>query len=330
MTSVGKSGATGHLQDRDAYAKGLTTFDCRPNILRLLQHFDASDREWVVSTWDDEDTGSIDSSVPVIRSKDRTRRVRGRVGTWSRNNKFRQMYGMLRGVEHFRRSSEVDLVVRIRTDQFLDVDQLVTSAIQAHATPTHEQRLLVPFQNPNIPWFLEDFYMAGRPDLLESTLRFYLDEGDSFHHFAHTDYFYKFAFHLLGRSTRPPARDFFPYLGTPRTSGHCAVVAEAWNQVFAPLSTTIWTSLIWRGEPLSSQQLVRPRIHSETFDGIDQRRLVREAVATQSRPDWCAPTTDWGRLWQHRLGGRLGRLVGSALLNVDRMRRHGIALLRVR
>lgn len=325
MVSVGKSGQTGHLPDDAALRQGLATLHCGANVLRLLEAFGSTPDCWVLSTWESEDTSVVEGEIPVVKSRDDTRSVRGRQGAWTRSNKLRQMFSFQQGVNHLARHERPDVVVKIRTDQFLRIDLLVTELRSLFGTSSESGVVAVPFEDPEAPWFLEDFYMAGDADRMRKILDAYLEDGSSFHHFAHSDYFFKFAFHLLPDLARSRPQDFFPYRGTPSSSSQIQLVSEAWHRAYRPLQSEIWRSLEWRGSALSAELLARPRIHSEQFGEVGQLQVCQLAADRHNRnaaPVFLGrPSIDRARYLEHRLGGRLGGAVGAALLRADQARR---------
>lgn len=325
MVSVGKSGQTGHLSDDAALREGLSTFDCGENVLRLLNEFGNAVDCWVLSTWESEDTSVVDGAIQVVKSQDDTRTVRGRRGAWTRSNKLRQMFSFRRGIERLASDEQPDVVLKIRTDQYFRIDLLAAELRNRSWANDEAAVVAVPFEDPLTPWFLEDFYLAGETDRMLRLLTAYLDDGPSFHHFAHADYFFKFAYHQMPDLAHSRPKDFFPYTGTPSTLPQTKIVSEAWRRAFRPLRSDVWQSLEWRGTPLSTELLARPRIHSEDFDTADQPRICRCAVEEHNRsasPVFLGrPTIDRARYLDHRLRGRLGRTVGAALLRADQVRR---------
>src|SRR3989344_3566185 len=127
LVSRGKSGRMLHMR-RVIPERDYVVYDCRENIQTMIEEFGHLFSRIVISTWKNE-LRPDDSweGANVIASSDEALPQKHHKGTSLPDNRFRQMFGMLAGIEYLEAHSDVDMVVKIRTDQYIDLGCLLKS-----------------------------------------------------------------------------------------------------------------------------------------------------------------------------------------------------------
>ncbi len=257
LISIGeKTGRTAALPRWKIPSEETVRYDCRNNIRAIIDNFGHLFNSIVVSTWKRE-----------IRSGDSWRGASLIVSDEAEllNNSFRQMFSTLAGIEHLEASAEVDMAVKIRTDQYIDLVQMAAAIHRYQELPQYTKEVIfVPriFLDEG-KYGIDDFYFAGSVQAMKAFHRsFFAYEGFDFGpQDVHRALWLKYAYvgyrSLLGL----PEYAYFPaYQG-----GYCSETLRAWQcmvqRVFWPLSFACYRTLAWRGEPLSREALERKPLY---------------------------------------------------------------------
>lgn len=241
LVSVGRSGETHNIPLSAATKDDIVEFDSIPNILNLYKKA-PNKAYFVVVAWGSERPELLDrlkglmpeSSVVLV--EDTAPEIRPKSEVIPGNNKYRQILGTLAGLEILR-DRGCKTVVKIRSDQNLDVNQLVENTV---SNCNNDRQLTVAALNPRLPASLPDFYFGGDVALLEDCLRATLrpvSERASVHY----ELFWKWG----NRVTKVR----LPWLLFPfRELMHSRNV-EIWRH-FGLASRGVYESMIWRGKPM--------------------------------------------------------------------------------
>ena len=241
LLSVGRTGATGHRTLAD---DAVVRFDCRQTILNNISEYGDLFSEIVLCTWDDgiypdfEITNGKFCRIPDKAKKIIDARVkRNWINNDIVNNMCKQYYGTYNGLLQF---NNVDYVVKIRTDQSLDLELLVKSIVDYN-------RLYITYiiRGYNV---LPDFYFAARLDTMIDLFKI-LSENEPIVKSPHQDIILRYA---LARYFKEIDVDIGWY-NKFQTLQQNKIFAYMFNNVFYPLPRKVYESIIWRGEPFCEE-----------------------------------------------------------------------------
>ncbi len=230
----------------------LIHFDCRETIRHNIDSYGDLFDQIVVSTWDDHIFPDFNiEKGELLRLLDNTRRVEDRKARrhWKNkdvpNNMLRQFYGTYQGLIEFK---DIDYVVRIRTDQTLDLAALIRSL-----GDNDKIKVAHVIRGSNV---LADFYFAGRLNVMRELFSV-LSRPDFISQDPHKDIVLRYArekyFHEIGVDVG--------WYNDYATSKSSKIFAYMLNNVFSPLPRNIYESVIWRGEPFCEE-------YRQQFDGL--------------------------------------------------------------
>lgn len=232
----------------------LVNFDCRDTIRRNISSYGHLFRQIVVCTWDDQvfpdfniaqgDMVRIpDDAVQVDDAKARKARKARRKNRDVPNNMLRQFHGTYQGLLRF---NDVDHVVRIRTDQALDLAALIGALAD-------DGRIRVAYLTKGDN-DLPDFYFAGRLDVMLELFSIMSRPGYISQN-PHHDIVLRYARDKYFREIGVDGS----WYNDHATSQCSRIYAYMFNNVFAPLPRNVYESVIWRGEPFGEE-------HRKQFD----------------------------------------------------------------
>jgi len=290
LVSIGKTGQTLNISPKDFKKEKLARFDCRQNIKRVITDFKKLFDAVVISTWDNELKPSDRwSGAKIISAPDPGGRG---YGSYKANNLYRQFIGIRNGLIKMREVADVDYVVRIRTDQYLDLQELLNSFYrylnrknyysEIICVPSHE----LPFHQ------LMDFYFASKPQAMKKFCDAILAYNKyEFSKNIHYEMVLKPAFVLYRNVIGVPDWAYFPKNCPADGLGNITkeIFYFMLSRVFAPLSFSVIKSIIWRGTPLCDIYLQRCLLTSNhpvlveeniySFAGAKEKRLnIREPL----------------------------------------------------
>ena len=258
LVSIGKTGQKLNTPLKNFKKEDLTKFDCRQNIKRVITDFKKLFDVVVISTWDNElKPNDHWSGAELISAPDPGGRG---YGSNKANNLYRQFIGIRNGLIKMRRIADIDYVVRIRTDQYLDLQELLNSFYR-HLNRKNYYSEIICVPSHELPFHqLMDFYFASEPQALERFCDAVLAYNKyEFSKNIHYEMVLKPAFILYRNIIGMPDWAYFPK--NYPSDGLGATTKEIFyfmlNKVFAPLSFAIIKSIIWRGTPLCDVYLQR-------------------------------------------------------------------------
>lgn len=269
LLSVGeKTGRTAHIP-RGKHS-GMISYDCRDNIRALVKDFGHLFDLVVISTWENEvRPGDSWPGAFLLASDD------GQLPKKERNNyrgqkvpdnRFRQMFSMLVGTEYLQANSNVDIVVKVRTDQYLNLAELLNSIERFQNFPAYTKEVIfvpnlmtafVPVTTVEARWAIGDFYFAGNTETMRAFAKsFFTYGGFEFDPSDHREPWLKYAYVAHRDSLEVPEFAYFP---TSHQNAYCPdtlyICKFMMRRVFWPLSFATFRSVVWRGEPLSKEAL---------------------------------------------------------------------------
>jgi len=237
--------------------KHSVTYDCRDNIISLIENYGSNFDKIVVSTWEDQvlKNESFKGS-DLITFKD--------PGTLSfqpdgkPNNKFRQFFGIHGGLKYLKESGFSGYVIKIRSDNYVDVAAII-SYFKNISDSRKESSIGVPISIPT-RCYIQDFYFVGTIDnLLEFTEAQiqYQEFTDS----VHNETILKYAFYKYRNDKIINPIAYFPAFFKPFVFSQTLKVAEYMGEnAFFELPKTIFYTQIQRGSKISNE--FRERLES--------------------------------------------------------------------
>jgi hypothetical protein len=283
LISIAKLGVIiqGPINSRGRTMKNLTprNFDASENINQLFHRIVQTGAYPILVTWDSEDTHKLDLKVVNDALKIRmpsTSRIFRLKNNIERNNKYKQFYSVLAGVEelHFR---NYDYILKIRTDQDLPIEALINHIVQIDEK-TIEERIFTPLLNLDKPNMFYDFYYFSTTTTMKKfhQIMMYSKEICSNVHF---DAFYRWGL----RNSKIRARYVFNiYPKYPKfTKKQVQLMHDIWEDGFNVLPIRSWRELIWRGEPFDETSVKSRFIFFE--DNLEMRIKDVLSLTSNSR-----------------------------------------------
>jgi len=270
LSSRGKTGRHAGLPTAGVPKSELRTVDCVPLIARLVEQARGTSISRIVAAvWESEDDDAVrrlPAEVEVVRVADPWA---GGEDWHPMPNAPRQLVATRAGVRALVRGDTPDHVVKVRSDQVLDV-----AAVADWLGREDPAALGVPFLDRREPWMFIDFYLAGRTDVLLAVCDAVLaHQLRPFQPSIHDDVSLKLAF----ASTTAPHASLATYHLPPhrRYAAQRATIEHIVGELLVPLPRAVWEGVEWRGEGLRSSFPFADRIFAEDAAA----GAVTEAVA---------------------------------------------------
>ena len=192
----------------------------------------------VLSTWEGEPTHGL--QVPTVTQKLPVELF----GHYSEPSKFYQVSSFKAGLKYLTRVSEVTHVVKVRADVEFNVYDFCASLREIFLEDAFF--LAVPYLDSEKAWSLQDFYWAGRTELMQRISEDFLS-GPEVHKHVHQDFFWRFSSIALDSWSRAA----FCRFGRPWTRSQWEQCVSR-TMALRPMAREVWGSLIWRGHPVES------------------------------------------------------------------------------
>ena len=256
LISIGRTGKTANIAFSKLTPKDIVEYDCCDNIIKIFDKYGDLFDHIVVVTWSDQDKellNRLKSSLPkesLLLIEDSTKTIEAKGNLIPGNNKYRLFLSVYEGSK-FLSDLGCEYIFKVRSDQFLDIDLLVSDSLKKLI---NEKRnvILVPWLNiKNSYTVLEipDHYFAAKTkDMLDFT-REYLTTPEIFDH-IHTDIFFKWSLRSLASFSL--IRKYIRVTSSFGNNILLNIVINPWisNGFFKPLDNNILSNLYWRGEKL--------------------------------------------------------------------------------
>lgn len=258
LASRGKTGRHAGIETRAVPAHDLGSVDCVPLIARTAEaaHAAGVDRV-VVAAWDTEDEADLarlPPTVEVLRVPDPWRDGEG----WHpMPNSPRQVVATLAGIRALLAGDAPSRVVKVRSDQVVDVGGIVR-----WLDATDPTGLGVPYLDRREPWMFVDFYLAGRTDVvLDACTAVLGHQLRPLQPSIHDDVTLKLALASAAGPTASLATYFLP--PHRRHAAQRDVVAHAVGHLLTPMPRSVWAAVEWRGDPIRADFPYADRIFAE-------------------------------------------------------------------
>jgi hypothetical protein len=248
LLSRGRTGATAHIEFFKVTQSDIVDYNCIANISNLFSRYRHEFHDFVCVTWNTENTSQLESDIgkqAVMSIADTTPFQQAKSSVITGNNKYRQFYSTLKGLERLAKNG-CTYAIKIRTDQNLDLSKMKSHLLKVLTDETNTNRILLPGGNMQTPYEIEDFYFGARTQILIDACKVFLDKPELFSDSVHADFFYKCAWLLNGNSSWPPNDSFTP-AGKYSKEQHF-VIQSAWLKFFGTFPREVYENLVWRGE----------------------------------------------------------------------------------
>ncbi|WNO03716.1 WavE lipopolysaccharide synthesis family protein [Rhodoferax mekongensis] len=210
MVSAGNSGAGTQTQ----------AFDCNTNVQRLIDTTRAVVDGYVLSTWHGQAVTVRDEKLEVLQLQDP-----GPQQTFfsdAPNNELRQAYGCLEGVRQAIGRFSPDYILRVRTDQYVDIPTLLDHMLQVDElfddfrASGQSGFLFFPNMLSWSPYSVGDFFIGGHAsDMLrffDSQVRYSKHSLVNAKPWVHSDIILRHAYGNLRGKLDVPEDRYFPNL----------------------------------------------------------------------------------------------------------------------
>lgn len=244
--STGRTGNSLHNPDSGIGKDKIVEFDSSEVVNSYIDSYSTLFDVIVVSTWQDEDVSKIlvRDGVHIIKSEDTLRNIVpvSRVQGYFGNNKSRQFFTLKKALD-FSKIMGIDHVIKVRTDNLVDVSVLLKSSL------LDRNKLWFPGTG-SCSNYLEDFFFAGSLEHLEELCDSML-HSRSLYKSVHLDMFYKYI-KLRLRRRSSSIFDYFPQANS-WTEGQARIVNKGNADFFGYFPIEVWNSQVWRGEPIQEK-----------------------------------------------------------------------------
>lgn len=240
MMSVGRHGLTAGMKPQEVSNQHIVQFDCHETVRHLISSYGDVFARIVLVTWKGEVKAAIEGA-DVLEVLDTTRALKFRDGVPNEvvavNNKLRQMYLIRVGLNHLAERGQLDGVLKVRTDQELDLEEAVTRL--SKELESEAPRMLVSRTFPSGRF--QDFYFGTSLDQMSDFVESYLRNYVEFHESIHDDIPLRVAYNSKYLKLRRPLWWFF------HDMGHKEILATFSRRYLAPFSQKLLQNLKWRG-----------------------------------------------------------------------------------
>lgn len=210
MVSAGNSGAGTQKQ----------SFDCNANIRRLIDETRTMVDGYVLSTWQGQAVTVQDEKLNTLLLQDP-----GPQQTFfsdTPNNELRQAYGCLEGVRHAIARFSPDYILRVRTDQHVNVHALLDHMLRVdemfddYRGAGQSGFLFFPNMLSWSPYSVGDFFIGGHASdlarLFDAQVRYSKHSFVNVKPWVHSDIILRYAYDNLHGKLDLPQDRFFPNL----------------------------------------------------------------------------------------------------------------------
>lgn len=317
LVSIGRTGGQTHVLKSDLEKQGgFVHYDCRDNINRIIQDFGDLFQTIVISTWESElQSNDVWTKATVIASPDPGDIKRHGYTTRSRN-KHRQFISLKAGLGEMEKAAP-DLVIKIRTDQYLDLRGLIDSYLQQLDIASDPDNLIgVPLVRSDNYLTHDLYFIATR-----NTLNKFCDALLAFNRYefswcVHRDMLLKHAYINYRQVIGVPDWAYFPIwppLGASRETKK--IFSFMYKNIFVPLGPAVYKTVVARGS-LQSNEHIEEYIYPKVAEASELKNILNMPgfISTnwKSYFNWLQETTGEKISWANYLtiqAGSFGWLI---------------------
>lgn len=253
LLSTGLSGETaGHGKTR-VKSERFVEYNCVSNVSNQIEKASEIFDYIVLSTWKGSNKViELKDKFPLVDVLELEDPLGGKTspkkgGTTFKDSQARQFFSTLEGL-NLLESKGCDYALKIRTDQFMDMKELIKSFNRFMSS---NRMFFVPYLRGDIPTIIPDFYMGGRTKDLQCLSDLLCSQTFRFHRNVHRDIFWKSM--LLQKEVISKLNPFhLIFEGHNFSLDAAIIVKDNLESVFYPSSRQLYNTLIWRGAAVKS------------------------------------------------------------------------------
>lgn len=270
------------------YSRGRTMKDLNPrnydaskNINQIFERIKSTGATPILVTWKNEETANL--SPNVVQSMIKIQmpktslifRIRNNI---SKNNKYKQFYSVLAGVEELS-SCNMQYVLKIRTDQDFPVEDIITYITELEESSIQE-RIFTPLLNLDKPNMFYDFYYFSSTATMRKFHQNMMNSKEICSN-VHYDTFYRWGM----RKSNVGLRNIFQiYPKYPKfTKSQLQLMYEIWKDSFHVLPRKCWRQLVWRGEAFDETSIKPKFVFSEDLLPIRTKEILEMPSVSRLR-----------------------------------------------
>jgi len=281
LLSIGKGGHNAHISQNKLKKSDLVCYDCRENIKKLINDFGSLFDLIVISTWDNQIKASDQwpAGVKIVAKPDPGGIERP--GLYKERNKYRMFTGIKNALDEIDKiNKKIDYVVRIRTDQYLDLWELIKSFFRGlnntNKNCYRNELIFVPLFRP-VDFTVADFYFASTLQAMKKFCNAILSY-DNFEFFpnVHREIILKHAYVLYKKKINVPDWAYFPRLpqrGASRKTKR--IFRFMFENIYFSLSPETFRSIIFRGSPFTEKYL-SSRLRRKDLQSQKERNVYKK------------------------------------------------------
>jgi hypothetical protein len=300
--------------------KDIVSYNSTDNIKALLAEARPLFGEVLCITWMNEDLSGLRNQFDnheILTIDDPTSFIPGKNSLLPSNNKLRQFYSTYKGIEEIqKRNRNITHVIKIRTDQYLDLQRLCNEFAEIIKTFKSNNFIVTPGYVDFMISGLHDFYLGGEINELYFLLYGYCNRRFHYAYSVHTDLFAFCADRWLRKRYDINSFAFFLKDGiyTPHSCQQVLIATKMWNHHVRSFSEQIWQETIWRGYPINGLFSIK------CSPAIDMQRnsvpRLEKSVWSLCAQVWdCLEYTNWNYFVKYKFyDSFLGRQLVSLLL----------------
>jgi hypothetical protein len=263
ILSSGRTGITAFNQPITGEA--IVNYNCEKNILKLLSDFGHLFKNISIITWENEEIKEalfeknknctilkLSNNVPVLK-------IRNQNLPTDFNNKFKQFYALSKGLKQIEGTDESDYVIKLRTDQYVDLQGLISEHQRAiREDELNLQKIFVSFIG-KINYSVSDFYFVATKkkliDFVDSMLwGNYIEFNSSVHLDMSLKYTYLHHRHIIGIPTKTY---FINSFDKNPNQDKAQLKKYLTENIYKPFSLDIYLKTVWRGDLISPTQALK-------------------------------------------------------------------------
>lgn len=270
-------------------------FECIINIQNLISSSKHLVTSFILSTWKSKDLIDLPDDVVVLTLDDP-----GPVNTFGSiyaSNDYRQAYGCFIGIEYAITNFNPDYILKVRTDQYIDLPKMINHMIDIDARLNSYQNLnqsgflYFPYMLTFSPYSVGDFYIGGHAsdmkNLFEAQLKLSNHTFSNYFGWIHSDIILKYAFCTL--RSRIDLEDIYYFPNIPFNlklqhpnlervlkkinfklhSGVLRLWVILLRQSISFFPKDIFESMSWRGSQMNSSKHFFGDFYKEWEQGYD-------------------------------------------------------------
>lgn len=292
ITSFGRGGDRAHIPLAELGQEGLVRFDCRKSIKKIIERYQDLFEVILISTWDGEIGADDDWNGAVFFSQPDPKGI-VRAGTsmysYKENNKYRQFISTYAGLLEVEKRAQVDYVIKMRTDQELDLRAMIEQFLEriSHETVADEC-IFAPYFHEHT-FLLHDYYfvssLVAMKRFCEAVLAF---DRFEFIDSVHREMVLKHAFVCYKEAIGVPDEAYFPRSPANGVAMDTKkIFTYMFQNVYRTFDPMVLRSVLWRGTRLSEEYVAtRLRLQNKGKGSL------------YALPAWLS--TDWDRYFEFK------------------------------